>query len=197
MRLDMNSSWQASNGQRLEAAAGIEIALPGSGRAGARFDAQANAVNGAADDTRTASEASVYLGQGLRSTRGIGQVIQVAGDSNGAANHAVIQVVQAPSAFGSANGQASAGANGADGVRASVEIGARGVFLDLTLPGAGNASQQVNIADSGAIRQHIQIAAHDQQVVNRMQLQLQVQPATRTAIAMHGMGNALNMLRVR
>src|SRR5690606_31060363 len=107
MRLDMASSWQATNGERLEAAAGIEIALPGSGHDGIRFDARAAAIEGKDGTGASADRAAtgtVHLGHGLRSVRGIGQVIQVAGDANDAANHARIHITRAPLPAGAANG---------------------------------------------------------------------------------------------
>lgn len=196
MNLTMTSSWQAANGQRLEASAGISIALPNSGQAQAHFDAQASGTD-PQSQAALAGGGIVHQGDGIRTVRGVGQVIQVAGDGNGAANHAAVRVTTDKVLAAGGNGRLNASHVAANGAQASVSIANNGVSLQLSMPDAGSARQQVNLAGMGNIHQNIQIAAHGQQVVNQLQLQLQMQPATRAAVAAQGLASSLNMLRGR
>jgi hypothetical protein len=198
MNLTMTSSWQAANGQRLEASAALSIALPGSGQAGAHFDARASATEGQIQDVQTQGQGgTVHQGSGLQSVRGVAQVIQVAGNGNGAANQAAVHVTGDNVLAAGGNGLLGASYTASNGAQASVNIANNGMTLHLLMPDAGSAGQQVNLAGMGNIHQNIQIAAHGHHVVNQMQLQLQMQPATSAALAAQGLAGSLNMLRGR
>lgn len=198
MNLRLSSSWHGAHGQHLEAAASVSIALPGSGHAHARFDAQASASdpqNG--PDASANAVASVHQGSGTQHVRGVGQVIQIAGDGNGAANRTAIHVTHDNVVTNGGNGNLNASYAAANGATASVNIANNGVSLELMMPSAGSARQQINLAGMGNIHQNIQIAADRQHVVNQMQLQLQMRPATAAALASRGVSGSLNMLRGR
>lgn len=196
MNLQVASAWQASNGQRLEASAGVSVTLPGSGRAGASFDAQAS-VTEAGPGSSPASTGTVQSGAGLQTVRGVTQVIQVAGDDNRVSNGAAIAVTSGQLPAMSGNGQLGATQAAGNGASANVRIVDNGIAVSLALPGAGNVQQQLNLAGSGNIQQQIQLAAHGHQITNHIQLQLQMQPVTAAAYATQGVGAALNMLRGR
>jgi len=196
MSLQMNSSWQAANGQRLEAGATVSITLPNSGHAHAGFDARASASEAPSADVQSAASGQVESGSGLEGVRGVSQVIQVAGDDNSAVNQAAMRLSSDPLMSGAGNGLRSAAQSAANGAGARVDIGDNGVSLQLTLPG-GSAAQQINAGGSGGIHQGIQIAAQGQQVMNQLQVQLQMRPATQAALTAHGLTTALNMLRGR
>jgi hypothetical protein len=197
MNLTMASSWQAANGQNLEGKATLSVALPNSGNPQANYTTEATVTdpqNGSPGPI--SGTGSVTGGAGLRTVTGVSQAVQVAGDGNGASNLAQVEVVSGPIGMTSGN-TPSAIATGANGAEARVNVTNNGVNLQLTVPNAGMAQQQVNAENSGNIYQNIQIAADRQQVANQLQLQLQVQPLTTAAMAADGVSQALNMLRGR
>jgi hypothetical protein len=198
MNLTMTSSWQAANGQRLDASASMSVALPASGNAHAHFSTQASATepqdSGAPSNTPTGT---VSQGRGVQNVAGVSQVIQVAGNGNGASNHASIHVTTENLAANSGNGQLHASYAASNGAAAKVDIANNAVSLRLTMPAAGSAQQQINAAGMGNIHQNIQIATSGQQVVNQMHLQLQLQPYSNAILASQGLSNSLNMMRGR
>jgi hypothetical protein len=198
MSLHMTSSWQSANGQRLDGAASVSIALPNSGQAQAHFSSHAGGTDPQNPAmASTGANQSVSHGSGLQSIAGVAQVIQVAGDGNGALNRASVRVTTDSAAAGGGNGRLNASYAASNGAQASVNIGDNGVAMRLTMPGAGIAQQQINMAGSGSIHQNIQVAANQQQVVNQMHLQLQIQPYNNAVVASQGLAQALNMLRGR
>jgi hypothetical protein len=196
MNLTMASSWQAANGQNLEGKAMLSIALPGSGHAHAHYGTQVSATD-PRETTAGAihSAGPVSTGAGLHSINGVSQVIQIAGDGNGAANRAQVEVTTAPIGTVAGNGQLNASYHAANGAQASAAISGNRVSLQLTMPGAGVVQQQVNAASLGNIQQNIQFAANRQQAMNQLQLQLQIRPPSNALLASSGVGQALNMLR--
>jgi len=196
MNLMMASSWQAANGQNLEGKATLSIALPDSGPAQVRFGTHASASDSRETATgSTLPSGTVSAGAGLHDIEGVAQVIQIAGDGNGAANHAHVNVSTAPLGIIPGNGQTNASWQAANGAQASAAIAADGVSLQLTMPGAGTVRQQVNAATLGGIQQNIQFAGDRQQVMNQLQLQLQIRPPSDALLASSGFAQALNMLR--
>lgn len=197
MSLTMASSWQAANGQRLEAAAGVSIALPGSGNPHARFHAEAGGSDPALDAQAGGGTRHVQQGRGLHSVDGVAQVIQVAGDGNGAANRAAIHVSHDPQFMAGGNGRMNASYEAANGARADIALRNNGMSMQLTMPDSGSARQHINLAGMGNIHQGIHIAADGQHVINHLQLQVQMRPATQAVIASQGLQHALNMLQAR
>jgi hypothetical protein len=196
MNLTMASSWQSANGQNLEGKAMLSIALPQSGHAQARYGTQVSATDPQQTSASTGdAPGTVSTGSGLQGINGVSQVIQIAGDNNGAANHAQVNVTTAPIGTLTGNGQLNASYRAANGAQASAAITGNGVSLRLTMPGAGIAGQQINAGNLANIQQNIQFAADRQQVMNQLQLQLQIQPPSGALLASSGVGQALNMLR--
>lgn len=196
MSLTMTSSWQSSNGQRLEAAGGVTISLPGSGRTSAGVHAQASG-NGSTSSGSSGTPRQVYMGEGLRSVNGVTQVIQVAGDGNVAANRSAIQVSYEPQNFLHGNGQSQASYGADNGARADVSIDSNGVMMTLSLPDGSAARQRINMAGTGQVHQGIQIAGDGHSVTNALQLQLQMQQLGRAAAGAQGLHRSLDMLRGR
>jgi hypothetical protein len=201
MNLIMTSSWQAANGQRLDAAAGLSVALPGSGHAQAHFSTRASATDPQNSQNQPnqplGSTGIVSHGSGLQSIAGVAQVIQVAGNGNDASNRASVNVTTNNVVASGGNEQLKASYAASNGAEAAVSIANNGVSLRLTMPAVGSAQQQVNMAGMGSIHQNIQIAASRQQVVNQMQLQLQLLPYSNAVLASQGLSHSLNMLRGR
>ena len=198
MNLRMASSWQAANGQRLDASASMSVTLPASGNAHAHFSTQASATDPQNSGVPSyASTGTVSQGTGVQNVAGVSQVIQVAGNANGASNRASIHVTTGNVVASDGNGRLNAFYGAPNGAQASVDIANNGVSLRLTMPAGGSAQQQINMAGMGNIHQNIQIAASRQEVMNQLHLQLQMRPHSAAVIASQGLSQALNMLRGR
>jgi len=192
MNLQMLSSWQAANGQKLEGKAGLSIALGHGGTP--RVSVSAAASGADAPDLPTAlpaSAGSISGGAGLQTVDGAVQLVQIAGDGNSAINRTQIGVGTTPLPALAANGASQASYLAANGASASAAITGSGMALRLQMPGMGVVQQQFN----PNVQQAIQFAGNGQQVLNQLQLQLQMQSPTRAALASAGVGQALNMLR--
>lgn len=196
MNLSMSSSWQAANGQRLEAGATLALDLSGDA-AQARFGTRASASEAPVQgQPRSPYQSSaVSGGAGLQSVTGASQLIQVAGDGNGAANRATIALASAALPAIGGNGQPSASSMAANGAVARADIGAGGIALRLSVPAAGVARQALDGGNIGDIHQSIQISADRQQVLNQLQLQIRVKPMDNALRAAQGVIRSLNMLR--
>jgi hypothetical protein len=198
MNLTMTSSWQAANGQRLDASASMSVALPASGNAHAHFSTQASVTEPQDSGiSPNAPTGTVSQGRGVQNVAGVSQVIQVAGNSNGASNRASIHVTTENLAANSGNGQLHASYAASNGAEAMVNIANNAVSLRLTMPAAGSAQQHINAIGMGNLHQNIQIAANRQQVVNQMHLQLQLQPYSSAILASQGLSHSLHMMRGR
>jgi hypothetical protein len=190
----MASSWQAANGQNLEGKAMLAIRLPGSGNAQIQVGAQASGTE-AAPAPFVIPNSYTGGGAGLRTVGGVAQLIQVAGDGNGATNRGTINVGTAPLPDIGGNGLPSASYKAANGAQVHADIANNGAVLRMEIPNVGLLEQQVNGAASGNIQQRIQIAANRQQVLNQLQLQVQVRPLNPAMQAAQGLTRAINMLR--
>lgn len=194
MNLMLRSAWQAADGQLLEASATLAVRLPASGQAGVWTDAKAGGGEPNPATPTQAGIGTVIGGAGLRNVNGVAQLIQVAGDGNGAANRSTIEVGTGALAAPGGNGQTGAIYRANNGAQASVRLSDSGAELRLTLP-SGVAEQHINTAGSLAIAQSIRIAADRQQTLNTLQLQVQILPPSSAMQAAQGLARSLSMLR--
>ncbi|NDP59343.1 MAG: hypothetical protein GZ090_08305 [Oxalobacteraceae bacterium] len=198
MNLQMASSWQAANGQNLNAKASLALALPGANDvAGPQASIQTQASVSEPISSSLPGTGLVSSGKGLNSIAGATQLVQVAGDNNGASNLTTIDVSPRAIALPGGANTPRAEAIAANGAKVTVDFANNGVALALNVPGAGSAQQRLNTLNANNILQSIQIAADRQQVMNQLQLQLQVRPQTAAVLAAEGFGQSLNMLRGR
>ena len=199
MRLMMLSSWQAANGQKLEAAATVAIRLPGHGHPGYASTQASAGGTGAPDIAGAANYSGAVQGSaGLNSINGVSQVIQVAGDGNGASNRTAVEISSATLKVPTGSGLSGATYKASNGSEAQVDIARNSMTLLLTMPdNGGTAQQNLNLANSGGIHQSIQIASSNQNVFNQMKLQIQVRPATNFGMAEQGLYHALSALHGR
>lgn len=124
---------------------------------------------------------------------GVGQIAQIAGDGNSAANVGAISTQTAPlAALPTAAGAGTSGpiaqvAQGS-GMTASASVSpSGGISLAIQSP-AGTASQ---IAHAGSLMQIARITGDAQQVMNRTNITLQVQPMTLRQLTQNSMRDAL------
>jgi hypothetical protein len=196
MNLMMSSSWQAANGQNLEGKLTLSVGLPNSGNAHVQYGTQASGTDAqeAAATGVAPSVATVGGGAGLQRVSGVSQLIQVAGDGNGASNRSSIELTSNTLNGIAGNGQLSASYKAANGAEAAVNIANNDAALRLTMPGAGLVQQQIN---GSSMHQSIQIAADRQQVLNQLQLQVQMRPLSNAMQGAQGLSQSINMLRGR
>lgn len=196
MTINMLSSWQTGNGQHLQGKANVSITLPNGGNPAHSSIHTEASISGPQDAAPTVTTGSVAGGSGIRNVNGVSQLVQIAGDGNGAVNSTGIDVSSTPAInSAAANGAANATYTAANGAQASANVGSNGIRLTLSVPGAGLAQQQVNAAGLGNLQQSIQINANQQQIINQMQLQIQMRPLTGNQLAAQGFSNAINALR--
>lgn len=196
MNLQMASSWQAANGQRLNGKASLVLVLPGAtGTAPPQLSVQTQASAGEPTFLTAQGTGIVSSGKGLDSIAGAAQLVQVAGDSNSAFNLAAIDVSPRAIALPGGANSPHADAVAANGATVTVNVAHNGVALTLNVPGAGSAQQRFGTLNANNILQTIQIGADRQLVMNQLQVQLQVRPQTAAVLAAEGFGQSLNMLR--
>lgn len=196
LNLMMSSSWQAPNGQNLEGRLTLSVGLPNSGSAHIQYGTQASGTE-AQETAATVAAPSVGTvggGVGLQRVGGVSQLIQVAGDSNGASNRSSIELTTNNLSGIAGNSQLSASYKAANGAQAAVNIANNDAALRLTMPGAGLVQQQIS---GSSINQSIQIAADRQHVLNQLQLQVQMRPLTSAMQGAQGLSQSINMLRGR
>ncbi|MGV8898818.1 MAG: hypothetical protein ACOH2B_06205 [Burkholderiaceae bacterium] len=199
MQLNMVSSWQAGNGQKLEGTATLAIGLPSNGQPGYSItQASASGSETSAPDIAGIPNASgnVKGSAGLNNINGASQVIQVAGNDNGASNLTAIEVTSGNLNMPTGNSLSNATYRAINGSVAQVDIVNNSISVQLKMPNnTGVAQQNVNIANNGNIHQNIQIASSNQRVINQLQLQIQVKPMTNLGLAQQGLYQALGSLR--
>ncbi|GAA4021242.1 hypothetical protein [Actimicrobium antarcticum] len=199
MSLQMASSWQAANGQKLAGNANLALKLPESGAGSGTPQASIQTLASATDPSLASLPGTglVSGAKGLANVAGAAQLVQIAGDNNGASNLTSIDVSPRAILLATGANVPSAEAIAANGAKVKVDVANNAIALGLSVPGAGSAEQRLNTLGANNILQTIQIAADRQQVVNQLQLQLQVKPLAAAAMATEGVGQALNTLRGR
>ncbi len=199
MQLNMVSTWQADNGQKLEGTATLALGLPNNGRPGySSTQASASGTNGSDIAGTPNASGNVKGSAGLSNINGASQVVQVAGDGNGASNLTAIEVTSKNLSMPTGSGLSSATYKATNGSEAQVDIVNNSISVQLKMPNnTGIAQQNVNLANNGNIHQNIQIASSNQHVINRLQLQIQVKPMTNLGLAQQGLYQALGTLRGR
>ena len=121
-------------------------------------------------------------GSGLANVGGLLQSVQVAGDGNLASNvtRLTIRNGDAPSAHGGATDTDSANLSDGD-ANVSVGFDGRSAGVRLTVAGQGAVQQWIR---GGSLGQSVQLAADDQTVSNRLEIDLVRQAmATNTPLA--------------
>lgn len=123
---------------------------------------------------------------------GLGQISQIAGDSNSMANVTTIAFQRDPLPGGGPSGAATSDAAAA-GYRAHAAIAGNTLLIGVATPSgvASQAIQSRGAGGAGNLMQTAQIVGHQQQVVNQMSVQLQIRAMNAGQLSQIGIGQAL------
>lgn len=188
-QLEMISHWQTPSGANLYAAGAVSVQRNGSDLS-VTANTSSSITPGQGDPS--AKGLQVPRGGNLLRINGVGQITQVAGNSNAVTNQTLIDFQ--PKTGGGGGGASNPGSKTTLGtMSAAVSIGANGLNLALEAP---FGTVQQNIA-SGAgslnrIMQVVQVAGDQQQVINSLQLHLQTNPVTADLLRQIGVQQAVS-----
>lgn len=167
----MISTWQTTAGQVLEGtmALSMDLAKP---QPTVSFVPTVSITHVSAQPPAPATDPVRHVdASGLANVAGVTQSVQVAGDSNLASNVTRLNVQDGGSAPASSGGSSSPGAATAyaDGASAVASFDGTSANVLLTIDGQGAVSQWIQ---NGSIGQSVQLAADNQWVSNRMEIDL-------------------------
>lgn len=194
--VEMVTQWLSASGQAITASGLLQVSLAGDAPQ-ARFtphitvEQRATAASPAGGSLTAAGGAG-----GLQDVQGVVQNIQVAGTSNGITNTIGINVNAssvAPEMQPASAGSLTASTTTAGGSVATVGLGADGMKVAVTVPDQGRTVQQIHRSSmvGGQVLQSVQLGGDVNQIQNRINLNVQMNPgagaASQTANMLLGM----------
>lgn len=167
----MISTWQTSAGQVLQGALafGMDFSNP-QGQPTLTFTPSVSITRSDAPVPMPATGTRSVDGSGLANVGGLLQSVQVAGDGNLASNVTRLTIRNGGAPADSGTGTGTGGASLSDG-DASVSVGFDGQSAGVRLAIAGQGAVQQWIRN-GNLGQSVQLAADDQSVSNRLEIDL-------------------------
>lgn len=190
--IEMASQWRNEAGQASAQARMLATDLRGHA-ANVAVSTQASVHMGPGALDEAAAGASASGGAGVQ-VNGVGQVTQVAGNNNLAANTTSISIQPQPLPTLPSGGPAAVAAG--SGFVAQAQAGAGGVQVAITSP-MGVASQAVtpNLAGAaGSVMQVAQLAGNAQVIANQLSIMLQIQSMSRQQLVQVGVAQALQSM---
>jgi hypothetical protein len=166
----MISTWQTTAGQVLEGTMALSMDLAKS-KPTVSFVPSVSITHINAPPPVPSTDPSRQVdASGLANVAGVTQSVQVAGDSNLASNVTRLSVQDggSPPATGSSSGPDTASAY-ADGASAVASFDGNSANVLLTIDGQGAVSQWIH---NGSVGQSVQLAADNQWISNRMEIDL-------------------------
>jgi hypothetical protein len=198
--IDLRSVWQTPNGAQLQAGVSIDIDAQSVARGDARVTTQASVVpgSGAVTPANTGGARLISGSDPSRSTTGLVQLLQLAGDRNAANNRLLFDVVKGSSgsvanlsedAATASNASSTASASG---MNASARAGAGGLSIELEVPGVGTLTQRMGRSlEAPGMKQSIRVAGDDQVLQNIATLRLTLAPTTARSLAIDNVVRSL------
>lgn len=199
--IDLRSVWQTPEGAKLQAGVSIDLDAQSINRGDARITTHASVLPGSMSrvPTAPASERVINGVDPTRSSAGLVQLLQLAGDRNAANNRLLFDVVKGPTdSTPLLSETASAPSNGsstatADGMSASAKAGSGGLTVELDVPGLGTMSQRMGRSlEAPGMKQSIRVAGDDQLVQNIASLRLTMTPATARSMAIDNVARSVS-----
>lgn len=170
----MVSQWQDRQ-QQVMAQAQVDVRSLDSGRPVVSGSTSVSFQGSGGNLAETPQSGRLVSGSIPPGLRGIGQITQVAGDSNSAYNQMVVRLVPdsgaGPQSASPLQSQRSEG-----GYQASVTLGDGGVQIGIAGP-LGQLQQRLGIGSAGSLAQLAQVHGDSQTVLNQMVLTLLTRPA--------------------
>lgn len=183
LRVELVSTWQAADGRQATASGTLQIERNDNGgfqvAIDSRSDASGGGVGGAGNAAASGAESL--------DVRGIGQVVQIAGDGNRMGNLATISVRPQSSAGGQFNGATGSSARSGD-VTARVSFTGGGIQVGVAGTGA-HVGQALNLGQG--LQQTVRVAGDGQAGGNAMALQLLTRTLPVSSAQMLGIRQAL------
>jgi hypothetical protein len=153
---------------------------------------------GAANPANAPGSRQIAGSDPSRGTTGLVQLLQVAGDRNGANNRLLFDVVKGSSGSTPTLTQEAATASNASstasagGMNASARAGAGGLAIELDVPGVGTLTQRMGRAlEAPGMKQSIRVAGDDQMLQNIATLRLTMAPSTARSLAIDNIVRSL------
>lgn len=173
--INMVSEWTSPDGERLTAGATADIGLGANGRPTLSFTPNLTVWSppSGAPAYVAPGTARVAGGNGILSVAGVGQSIQVAGNSDSVGNDAAISI-EAGGIAPQAGAQHSAGTRtltSPTGAVVSAGLGSGGMDVSIVVPNAGRALQRLGATN---FVQQAQVSGDLQQVENMTTIQLRL-----------------------
>lgn len=190
--IEMASQWRNEAGQASAQARMLATDLR-SNAAHVAVSTQASVHMGPGALDGAAPGASASGGAGVQ-VNGVGQVTQVAGSNNLAANATSISMQTQPLPALPSGGSAAMAAE--NGFVARAQAGTGGVQVAITSPmGVASQSASPNLAGAaGSVMQVAQLAGNAQVITNQLSIQLQMQGMSHQQLAQVGVAQALRSI---
>lgn len=183
LRVELVSTWQAADGRQGIATGTLQIQRGDHGGFQIAIDSGSSANGGGAGGGAHAAASGAEQVQ----VRGIGQVVQIAGDGNRMGNVATISVRPWSASDTNANGTSASRTQSGD-VTAQVTFSGGGIQLGVDGPGA-HVGQGFNPGQG--LQQTVRVAGDGQSGGNAMQLQLLTRTLPLSSAQMMGIRQAL------
>ncbi|SJZ97610.1 hypothetical protein [Novilysobacter spongiicola] len=192
--VSMISTWQDAAGQTLQSTMTLGMDFSGSGAPELSFTPTVSITAADAPLPVTADGVQRSVdGSGLANASGLVQSVQVAGDGNLANNLTQLNVRDgdAPAA-GTGAATAGSASTSAGSAVASASFDGSAAQVMLQIQGQGAVRQWIG---SGSLGQTIQLTSDNQQVSNRMQVDLVRQPLAANTMLAQNVAQAMTMTR--
>lgn len=191
----MISTWQTASGQVLQGtlAFGMDFSN-GRGQPTLTFTPSVSITGADAPVPMPASSGNRSVdGSGLANVGGLLQSVQVAGDGNFASNVTQLTVRDGDAPAADASGASSGAASLSDGdANVSVGFDGQSAAVRLTIAGQGAVQQWIR---NGSLGQSVQLAADDQNVSNRLEIELVRQSVSANTPLAQNVAQAIGLTR--
>lgn len=200
--VEMVTQWLSASGQAITASGILQVSLAGDAPQ-IRFTPHITVEQRAATAGPAGGSFAAAGGAGgLQDVQGVVQNIQVAGASNGITNTIGINVNASPAApevQPAPGGSLTASTTTAGGSVATVGLGADGMKVAVMVPDQGRAVQQIHRTGmvGGQVLQSVQLGGDVNQIQNRINLNVQMNPGAGPASQAGNMLLGLKMIPQR
>ncbi|EWH02192.1 hypothetical protein [Halomonas sp. BC04] len=192
--MEMSTVWTSPSGQVFETRADLQVDLSGSSPM-VTFSPHITATTDEAyqSHSNATGQRAFVVDSGTGNATGVVQVVQSGGDFNVAGNDFQLDINHG------SIGQARAGNGGislsgdSSGVQMSIEGGARGLGMRISVPGQGDVAQGV-YAGRG-LHQSVQLMGNHQEVHNMTRMQIQMDQGIGSTVPAGDLRRALESTR--
>lgn len=170
--MEMSTIWTTPTGDVFETRAQLGVDLSGASPS-VSFTPHITATNDEAYQTLTgrSDHQAVVVDSGSRNATGLVQVIQAGGDSNLAGNDFQLDINH-DRGNASTTGNGETQLNSVSGVQMSIQGGAMGLGMQITVPGQGKVAQ--GVYSGRGLHQSVQMTGSHQQVQNMTRMQVRM-----------------------